>query len=119
MHEVTYTFPLTIGANGQVSTSDQQRHIEEMIEQVLFTSAGERVNRPTFGCGILGYVFEPASTELLAALQALVHGSLQTWLGDVISTEDVSISFDGEHLTVTIVYVDVKTRKRARATFYR
>ena len=31
--------------------TDYADHIRDLIEQVLFTAPGERVNRPTFGCG--------------------------------------------------------------------
>ena len=40
-----------------------------MIEQLLFTEPGERVNRPDFGSGLLQLVFAPNSPELAAALQ--------------------------------------------------
>ena len=29
--------------------ADDDAHIRDLIEQLLFTSPGERVNRPTFG----------------------------------------------------------------------
>ena len=38
--------------------------MRDMIEQVLFTAPGERVNRPDFGCGLLQMVFGPNSSEL-------------------------------------------------------
>ena len=45
------------------ATSDDD-HIRDLIEQVLFTSPGERVMRPDFGAGLLALVFEPNSVEL-------------------------------------------------------
>src|SRR5688500_19081155 len=60
--------------------SSDLRHIRDMIEQVLFTSPGERVNRPTFGSGLMQMVFQPNSDEMAAAIQFLVQGSLQQWL---------------------------------------
>ena len=47
----------------------QDDHIRDLIEQVLFTSPGERVNRPDFGSGIIQLVFAPNSTELATATQ--------------------------------------------------
>ena len=64
-------------------------HLRDLIEQVLFTSPGERVMRPDFGSGLLGLVFEPGGTELAATTQHLVQGALQRELGHLISVEAV------------------------------
>ena len=34
-------------------------HVKQMILQLLFTSPGERINRPDFGCGLRRMVFAP------------------------------------------------------------
>jgi len=47
--------------------TDYAAHVEQMMLQVLFTSPGERINRPDFGCGIRRLVFAPNS-EVSAAL---------------------------------------------------
>ena len=67
-------------------------HIRDLIEQVLFTAPGERVNRPTFGSGLMQLVFAPNSDELATATQFLVQGALQQWLGDVVQVEAVAVS---------------------------
>ena len=59
-------------------------HVRDLIEQVLFTRPGERVNRPGFGSGLQQLVFAPNSPELAAAVQFLVQGALQQYLADVI-----------------------------------
>jgi Baseplate wedge protein gp25 len=66
-----------------------------MIEQILFTDLGERVNRPTFGSGINQLVFAPNSNELAAATQLLVQGALQQWLADLIHVESVAVKNSG------------------------
>lgn len=75
-----------------------------MVEQVLFTMPGERVNRPDFGCGLLQLMFSPASEELVAATQFLVQSSLQQWLGDLISVEEVAVESQDSILTVSVRY---------------
>ena len=75
-----------------------------MIEQVLFTMPGERVNRPDFGSGLLQLMFSPASEELVAATQFLVQSSLQQWLGDLISVEEVAVESQDSILTVSVRY---------------
>ena len=66
-----------------------------MIEQFLFTNAGERVNRPDFGSGLLQLVFAPNSPELAAAVQFTVQAGLQRWLGDVIEVQAVEVTSRG------------------------
>jgi len=89
--------------------ADDTRHIRDLIEQVLFTSPGERVNRPTFGSGLLQLVFAPNSDILTSAVQLTVQGALQQWLGDLILVEDVQVT--GEDSTVS-----VKVRYKVRSS---
>ena len=75
-------FPFYIDRGGRTATTDEGDHLRDLIEQVLFTTPGERVNRPDFGSGLLQLVFAPNSDELAATLQFTVQASLQQWLGD-------------------------------------
>jgi len=90
-----------------------------MIEQVLFTSPGERVNRPDFGSGLLQLVFQPLSTELVTTTQYLVQGALNQWLGDLIEVSDVEVIREDSLLQVTVVYRILKTRESQTAQFVR
>ena len=67
---------------------------------MLFTAPGERVNRPTFGSGLLQLVFAPNSDALAAATQLAVQGALQQWLGDRIAVQDVTVEAVDSTLTV-------------------
>src|SRR5919205_1882945 len=84
-------YPYRFDARGRTAETDTSNHIRDMIEQVLFTAPGERVNRPDFGCGLQRLVFAPNSDELAAASQFLVQGALQQWLGDLIELNDVEV----------------------------
>jgi hypothetical protein len=97
-------FPLQIDGRGRTSISGDH-HLRDLIEQLLFTSPGERVNRPTLGSGLLQMVFAPSSDELAAATQFLVQATLQQWLGDVIQTEAVRVEIEDSSLRVTVQYV--------------
>jgi phage baseplate assembly protein W len=88
-----------------------------MIEQVLFTSPGERVNRPDFGCGLKQLVFAPNSHELAAAIQLLVQGALQQWLGDLIEVNSVQVESKEETLQVKVEYTIRRSRKHQVAQF--
>ncbi|HEY2471687.1 MAG TPA: GPW/gp25 family protein [Terracidiphilus sp.] len=91
--------------DGRGRTLDpQQDFLRQCVEQVLFTSPGERVNLPDFGSGLLQLPFAPNSMELAAATQFSVQGALQKWLGNLIRVQSVVASVDGPVLTVTVTY---------------
>jgi phage baseplate assembly protein W len=71
---------------------------------VLFTSQGERVNRPDFGSGLMQLVFAPNSEALVATVQLTVQGALQQWLGDLITVDDLSITAEESTLHVIVRY---------------
>jgi uncharacterized protein len=97
-------YPLHLDGRGRTAETDRDDHIRDLIHQVLFTSPGERVNRPDFGCGLKQMVFVPNSDALAAATQLLVQGSLQRWLETLIQVEQVRVESREEKLLVTVVY---------------
>lgn len=113
------SFPYRIDLRGRSAEVFEDIHIRDMIEQVLFTVPGERVNRPDFGCGLLQLVFAPNSDALAAAVQMTVQGSLQQWLGELIEVETVAIEPSDSQLHITVQYVIRRDRERARAQFTR
>lgn len=105
------------GFDGRGRTANANDHIRDMIEQVLFTAPGERVNRPDFGCGLLQLVFAPNSSELATATQFLVQGALQQALGDIIDLTNVAVSASDNTLTVTVQYTVRTTQQQAVVQF--
>jgi uncharacterized protein len=112
-------FPLHFDGRGRTALTDRDDHVRDLIEQVLFTSPGERVNRPEFGCGLLQMVFAPASDELAAATQFLVQGALQQWLGEVIQVESVQVTVEDATLRVVVQYVIRVNGERRVGQFFR
>lgn len=112
-------FPFQFDHKGQAAVCDDGRHIMDMIEQVLFTSPGERVNRPTFGSGLMQLVFQPNSDEMSATAQFLVQGSLQQWLGDLIEVNNVEVQNRDSSLFVTVIYTIRRTQEQKVADFKR
>ncbi|MEQ9365890.1 MAG: GPW/gp25 family protein [Leptospirales bacterium] len=98
-------YPYQINGNGQTAESGYAAHIREMIEQLLFTVPGERVNRPEFGAGLMQLVFAPNSLELASSTQFLIQGALQQYMGDLVQTEEVNVEVVDAILRVTIRYV--------------
>lgn len=106
---INIAYPLRFDSRGRTTNSGWAEHIREMIEEFLFTSPGERVNRLDFGAGLLRMVFEPNGQELASALQFTIKAGLERWLGDLIEIELLEISSDESFIQVVITY-------RVRAT---
>src|SRR3954451_18538984 len=104
------SLPYRIDGRGRTAEAESNdAHIRDLIETVLFTVPGERVNRPDFGCGLLQFVFAPNSEELAATLQALVQASLQQWLGTLIGIEAVAVASVDATLTIDVRYTVLAT----------
>jgi phage baseplate assembly protein W len=112
-------YPYHIDGRGRTAATDQDDHIRDLIEQVLFTAPGERVNRPDFGSGLMQLVFAPNSDELATATQFMVQGALQQWLGDLIQVEAVEVESEDATLQVTVQYVVRRNQQRQTAQFSR
>ena len=117
MIQIDYPFHFT--PQGRTASTASDEHIRDLIEQVLFTSPGERVNRPTFGSGVMQLVFAPNSDELATATQFLVQGALQQWLGDLIQLEAVTVQSKDGTLSVDVQYVVRRSQLRQVSQFSR
>jgi phage baseplate assembly protein W len=112
-------FPLHFDSRGRTALVDDSGHIRDMIEQLIFTSPGERVNRPEFGSGLLQLVFAPNSPELAATVQFTLQAAVQRWLGDVIDLQDLSVDAVDSTLTIDLQYVVRRSGEPQRATITR
>ena len=90
-------------------------HVQDMIEQTLLTSAGERVNRPDFGCGLLHRVFEPNGAEA-AVVEFTIAAALQQWLGDLLRVTQLTVTTDDAKLLISIEYALLPSLSRRVAT---
>lgn len=98
-------YPFHIDIHGRTASTNDNTHIREMIEQLLFTNPGERVNRPNFGSGLAQLLFGPNSPELATALQFTMQATLQQWLGDLIQLQSLEVTSDDSTLNIFIQYV--------------
>jgi phage baseplate assembly protein W len=119
MNTINVNFPFHFDGRGRTALAGSDKHIRDMIEQFLFTEAGERVNRPDFGSGLQQMVFEGNSPELAAALQYTIQAGLQRWLGDVIQVLALEVTSDESTVRVFIQYQVLKTGLADNATFER
>jgi uncharacterized protein len=110
-------YPYHIDQYGRTATTDEISYIRQLIEQVLFTMPGERVNRPDFGSPLMQLVFSATNDELVTTYQFLMRSALQQWLGDLIEIESVQTSMEDTNLMVTISYILKQTQQRQSEHF--
>lgn len=110
-------FPFHFDASGRSAQTGTADHVRDLVEQVLFTSPGERVMRPDFGAGLLALVFEPNSDALAATTQLLVQSSLQQHLSHLIALQGVTVEHDDGVLSVNVAYRLLADGSAQQATF--
>ena len=111
-------FPFRIDPGGRTAQTDYAAHIEQLMQQLIFTAPGERVNRPEFGSGVGRLVFAANSAELAAAIQYQLQGNLQQAFEGLVQIQAVTINADADLLAVDVQYllVDANEPRRARFT---
>ena len=110
-------FPFSFDRWGRTASTSYENHIRDLIEQLLFTTPGERVNRPDFGSGVLSLIFSPNSPELATALQSLIAASIERWLSDLINVNTLDIKSEDSSLYITVQYRVRSTGEQQEATF--
>ncbi|MEO8971028.1 MAG: GPW/gp25 family protein [Ktedonobacteraceae bacterium] len=110
-------YPVHFDSRGRTAVTDYNTHVRDMLEQLLFTNPGERVNRPDFGSGLQQLVFAPNSPELAAALQYTLKAAVQRWLGDVLELQALDVTSDDSTLSIVIAYIVKQTNERQVAQF--
>ena len=112
IHSIRYPFAIDDGFGKLTEETDYDRHVEQMMKQVLFTNPGERINRPDFGCGIRRMVFAPNSEVNANLSQVIINQSLEKWLGTVIEVNEVQVKNIEEKLEIKIIYLLRATQER-------
>ena len=97
-------FPWRVDQRGRSAVATYEDHVADMVEAVLFTAPGERINRPDFGCGLDRLVFAPIDATVVGAAELSVRGGLQRWLADVIEAEDVDLELEDTTVRITVRY---------------
>lgn len=114
---INIDFPYSFDRRGRTASTSDKSHIRDLIEQLIFTTPGERVNRPDFGCGILSLIFSPNSPELATAMQVTIAASIERWLGDLIDLNTLDVKNEDSSLHITVQYRVQSTGEEQEATF--
>jgi len=108
-------FPFHADSRQRSAVTTDDDHIRDLIEQLLLTGPGERVNRPAFGGGLQQLIFAGNGPELAATVQFMVQGNLQQYLGDLIDVDAVRVDAIESTLEVQVDYVVRRTQQRQTA----
>lgn len=108
-------FPFRMTGEGSESVT-RFDHIREQVEQVLFTSPGERVFRPEYGFGARRHVFEPNAAGLWEYAQNRLYGALAEALTGEVDPKTIQVTVESgadapEVLMVRIRYVIAALQK--------
>src|ERR1700722_5528380 len=110
-------FPYQFDGRGRTKEAAQSEYVRQLVEQVLFTSPGERVNLPDFGSGLLQLPFAPNSLEMAAATQFTVQAAVQKWLSNYVRVQSLPPDIEEAKLTVTVIYSPLNTDVTEIQTF--
>lgn len=115
--QVDVAYPFGFDDHGRTAApATSAEHVRQLVEQLLWTAPGERVNRPDFGTGVLQLVFAPNSPELAATLQFSVQAALEALLGDLLRVDALSVVSDEATLRVDLTYTLRATGEQASAS---
>ena len=105
-----WAFPIRPDATGRLGYSEADDNVETSLRVLLLTALGERVMRPTFGCGAADLVFAPGSQSSLGLLETAVREAVRDWEPRVI-LEDVLAEADPGQPAWVNVSVSYRVRR--------
>jgi phage baseplate assembly protein W len=109
-------FPPRVGPDGRVAWSEGQQNIEESIQLILLTAAGERLRLPTFGGGVERFLMEPNTDETRFEIGERIRQGVTDWEPRVtVQTVQVDPHPTDAHAAIaTLVYKLVATQGGAQ-----
>jgi phage baseplate assembly protein W len=112
-------FPFRIDTSGRTSTTNREDHVGNLIEQILFTSPGERVNRPAFGCGLQRAVFQPNSDLMASTARMTAEAAIQQHLSHLIDLVSLKVETADSTLSVEVTYTLKQMKENRTITLQR
>lgn len=86
--------------------------VAESIRIILETEPGERIMRPSFGCGLRRYLMQPNTVATRALIKRDVESALRSFEGRIAVTNvDVAPGEDPALVIISISYAHVRDRR--------
>lgn len=96
-----YNPPFFGGHQNVLSRQANERIIKNDLLQLLMTSPGERVMRPTFGTILQKSLFEPMTSDLILQIQMSIDSAIATYETRIRAS--ASITTDPDNNTLRII----------------
>ena len=105
-----WNFPVEpLASPGILAYLDGPEKVRQSIEIILDTEPGERIMRPTFGCGLRRYLMQPNTVATRALIQHDVELALSNWEPRIqLTGVNVDPGDDPALVYIEIAYVHVR-----------
>lgn len=107
-------YPYNFAADGMTARTGRADHMRDLIEQLLFTRQGERLGRPTLGCGLPDLLFGTLNDDVATAARMTIQVALQEFLSRQIEVIALAVHIDGSALLIDLTYRILNTGDEAR-----
>ena len=108
-----WSLPLAPTRDGRLAFADGPEKVRQSIYIILSTDPGERVMRPSFGCGLSRYLMRPNNTATRTLIQRDVENALASWEPRIsVSSVIVSPGDDPALVLIQIDYVHLRTGRQ-------
>jgi hypothetical protein len=100
-------FPLAVTPQGKIATAQNETKIEQAMWLILSTAPGERLMRPSYGCGVHDLVFEPNTPQTEARIVDQVRSGLSLQ-EPRISVLDVTSETSSDNPSLLLIRIDYR-----------
>ncbi|MBD2847884.1 GPW/gp25 family protein [Paenibacillus sp. IB182496] len=101
-----WKFPIEVDqTTGRIKMAEDEDDIAEAIRIILWTSKGERVMRPEFGCGVRNFVFESSDETTLRLMETNIQEAIRVWEPRV---EDVEVHAVRDEQTLGRLEINIR-----------
>jgi phage baseplate assembly protein W len=98
--------------------ADGPRKVEQSIRIILETEPGERIMRPSFGCGLRRYLMQPNTTSTRALIRHDVELGLANFEPRIaVNSVSVDAGDDPALVLIRIAYVHVRDNRPGNLVF--
>lgn len=106
-----WALPVALDArSGRIASVAYEEDIKQSIRIILETSPGERVMRPSFGCGIHDLVFAAVDSTAIQRVKSTVEDALRRWEAR-IDVLEVVVHEEATKAGQLLVEIEYRVRK--------
>jgi uncharacterized protein len=101
--------PLAPDPAGTLARVEGPEKVRQSVAIILDTDPGERIMRPTFGCGLRRYLMKPNTVAIRALIQHDVTRALGRWEPRIqVTSVTVTPGDDPSLVIIAIAYIHVR-----------